>query len=366
MLAIDRKSRARGTLSLLAVALLLSSEPAWAQGPPAAQVRYSVAREQAIRRALTLPGTVEPRTSTTIAATVEGRVREFPGKEGLRVSEGQVLARLDTIPLELKRDVQRASLKEAEARLKLAESNLARAKELFAATVISKQQLDDSQSEFTAWTGRVESLRAEIAAVEEEIARCTIRAPIAGVVVRERTEVGQWMAKGGPVVDLLAIDTMEIRVDVPERYFSGLRVGSTASATFEAVPGYTVNGKVLAIIPEADRQARTFPVKVLVSNERGRIAAGMLAQVSFAAGESYTATVVPKDAVISRGPRKVLYRLNGESKVEEVAVEIGAGVGAWIEVRGTVRAGDKVVTRGNERLFPGQPVQATPLEVQRP
>ena len=67
MLAIDRKSRARGTLSLLAVALLLSSGPAWAQGPPAAQVRYSVAREQAIRRALTLPGTVEPRTSTTIA-----------------------------------------------------------------------------------------------------------------------------------------------------------------------------------------------------------------------------------------------------------------------------------------------------------
>jgi RND family efflux transporter MFP subunit len=346
--------------------LLCISAALLAQGPPPAVVRYTVAREHTIRRTLTLPGTVEPRTASTIASTVEGQVTDFPAKEGMRVRKDQVLARLDTVPLELRRDVQRAALKEAEARLKLAESNLARARELFAATVISRQQLDDNQSEFTAWQGRVDSLRAEIARIEEDIARCTIRSPIAGVVVRERTEVGQWMDKGGAVVDLLAMDTVEVRVDMPERYFASLRVGAAATATFESLPGYTARGRVLAVIPEADRQSRTFPVKIEIPNEQGRVGAGMLAQVSLQAAEYYRATLVPKDAVISRGERKLLYRLNGESSVEEVAVETGTGVGAWVEVRGPVRAGDKVITRGNERLRPGQPVQASALEYERP
>jgi RND family efflux transporter MFP subunit len=346
--------------------VLLIAAPLLAQGPPPAVIRYTVAREHNVRRELVLPGTAEPRTATTLASTMEGQVIDFPAKEGMRFSRGQVLARLDTGTLQLRLDVQRSTLKEAEARLKLAESNLARAKELFAATVVSKQQLDDSQSEFNAWLGRVDSLKGEIARTEDEIARCTIRSPLAGVVVRERTEVGQWMTKGGPVVELLDLETVEIRVEVPERYFASLRVGSTATATFESLTGFTARGKVLAIIPEADRQARTFPVKVVVPNERGRIAVGMLARVSFEAGDLQKATLVPKDAVISRGDRKVLYRMNGNNTVEELAVETGIGVGAWIEVRGPVRAGDKVVTRGNERLRPGQPVQATPIEYERP
>jgi len=352
-------------VSVVGMSVLLSGV-GFAQGLPPAQVRYTVAREQNVRRSVVLPGTVEPRTASTVASTVEGQVVDYPAKEGMRVKAGQALARLDTVPLELRLDVQRASLKEAEARLKLAESNLARAKELFEATVISRQQLDDNQSEFLAWQGRVDSLRGEIARIEDEIARCTIRAPLGGVIVRERTEVGQWVDKGGPVVELLAMDQVEIRVEVPERFFASLRVGASASATFESLPGLTVRGRVLAVIPQADRQARTFPVKVLAANERGRIGAGMLAQVSFPAGESYRATVVPKDAVVSRGNRNILYRMNGETSVEEVAVELGTAMGAWVEVRGGVRAGDKVITRGNERLMPGQPVQGTPLEYERP
>jgi len=354
---------AAATLFLLAHALDL----AFAQGPPqAVPVRYTAARQHNLRRTLALPGSVEAQTSSIIAGTVEGQVIDFPAKEGMRVREGQVLARLNTTPLELRLEVQRAALKEAEARLRLAESNLGRARELYASQVISKQQLDDSQSEFTAWQGRTESLKAEIARIQDEIARATIRAPLNGIVVRELTEVGQWLAEGGPVVELVAVDQVEIRVDVPERHFAALRVGAPATATFESLPGFRAQGRVLAVIPRADPQARTFPVKVRVSNERGRIGAGMLAQVSFPTGDMSRVTVVPKDAVISRGERKFLYRVNGDSTVDEVVVETGAGVGAWVEVRGAIRAGERVVTRGNERLRPGQMVEATPIEYERP
>ena len=340
------------------------------QGPPGGMpptpVRFTEAKEHNVRRTLVLPGSVEALTTSTIASTVDGVVVEFLAREGRRVKTGDVLARQRSTTLELRLEAQRASLKEAQARLKLAESNLTRARELFQAGVISRQQYDDAQSEFTAWQGRSESLQADIARLEDDIDRCRVRAPFDGVVVRERTEVGQWLAVGAPVADLVAINQVEIRVDVPERHFPDLRVGATAAVTFEALPGFRTQGRIIALVPRADPQARTFPIKVRVPNEHGRIGVGMLAQVSFPAGEVYRATVVPKDAVVRRGPREIVYRLNGDNTVEEVAVETGTAVGVWVEVRSWLRAGDKVVTRGNERLRPGQPVQPTPIAYERP
>ena len=93
----------------------------------------------------------------------------------------------------------------------------------------------------------------------------------------------------------------------------------------------------------------------------------MLTRVLFAVGESYQATVVPKDALIVRGERRFVYVLNGESTVDLVPVETGTGVGSWIEVlQGPVQPGTKVVTRGNERLRPGQKVEGRPQEYATP
>ncbi len=105
----------------------------WAQGPPPTPIRYTAARQHDLRQTLTLPGSIEAQTASIIASSVEGLVEEFPAKEGMRVSKGQVLAQLRTGPRELQLAARRASLQEAEARLKLAESNLARSRELFAA-----------------------------------------------------------------------------------------------------------------------------------------------------------------------------------------------------------------------------------------
>jgi multidrug efflux pump subunit AcrA (membrane-fusion protein) len=92
----------------------------------------------------------------------------------------------------------------------------------------------------------------------------------------------------------------------------------------------------------------------------------MLAQISLPEGDPYRAVVVPKDAVITRGPQKLVYLMNGNNTITEVPVQLGAGVGAWVEVQGGVEAGQKVVTRGNERLMNGQPVKGQPLEVRLP
>jgi RND family efflux transporter MFP subunit len=329
-------------------------------------VRYTEVRDYAVRRTVQLPGTVESRSRSLVASELGGLVEEFLAREGDTVGKGEPLARLRTANLELQRQSAEAQLKEAQARLKLAERNRARAGELFEAKVISRQQYDDAFYEFNAWQGRVESLTAELARIADDIERCTIRAPFAGAVTAEHTQVGQWLGAGDPVVELLSLDELEVRVEVPEQYFRSLNPGARATVSFEALPGFNVTGQITAIVPRADPAARTFPIKVRISNREGRIGAGMLAQVAFPAGESYRATVVPKDAVIRRGPQEYVYLINGDNTVRMVEVKTGEGAGSWVEVRGELRAGEKVVTRGNERLFPGQSVQGERTDYKLP
>ncbi|MFQ5817653.1 MAG: efflux RND transporter periplasmic adaptor subunit [Terriglobia bacterium] len=337
-----------------------------AQNPPPAQVRYTEVRDYKLRRTIALPGSVEARTSSVLASEVAGLVVELRAREGKRVTKGQVLARLRTTALELELQGAQASHKEATARLKRAEKNLERTRELYESKIFSQEQLDDQFYEYNAWQGRCDQLEAQIARIQHDIERATIRAPFAGVVVREHTEVGEWVAEGGPVVEILGLAELEIRVEVPERYFRNLRVGARARVTFEALPGRAVSGRVLSVIPQADAHARTFPVKVRVRNPQRQIGVGMLAQVSFPVGETYAARLVPKDAIVTRGERTFIYLLNGDSTVSELAVETGSGVGSWIEVKGKVEPGQHVITRGNERLFPGQVVRGQPLAYELP
>ena len=94
-----------------------------------------------------------------------------------------------------------------------------------------------------------------------------------------------------------------------------------------------------------------------IPNDEGRIGVGMLARVALPAGEPYNATVVPKDAVILRGATRQVSKVNGDDTVDLVTVVTGQGTGTWVEVKSGLAPGTRVVTRGNERLQPGQAVR---------
>jgi RND family efflux transporter MFP subunit len=145
-----------------------------------------------------------------------------------------------------------------------------------------------------------------------------------------------------------------------------MRKGGKVSITFDSIPGHEMNGTVDKIVPRADPQARTFPLKVALHNTNGTIGVGMLAQVSMPAGDTYKAIVVPKDAIVGDGANQHVFRIGPDSTVERVPVQTGEGLGDWIVIRGEIAAGEQLVTRGNERLFPGQSVTGEPVEYALP
>jgi len=349
---------ARVSVVLAALILLAPQAPAQEAGP----VRYTEVLSHSVYRSVRLPGSVESRRSSVVASEVAGKVVQLAVQPGERLAAGGLIARLRTATLELELQEAQGRLREASARLDLAERNLARAEDLFDDRIVSQGDLDDAISERAAWQGRIDQSTAEIARIRDDLERCQIRAPFAGVVVDKLTEVGQWITLGGPVVEMVALDDIEVRVEVPERYYAMLATGSEVEVKFEALPEMEVSGTVSEIIPRANPQARSFPVKVRIANRERRIGVGMLAQVAMAVGERYEALLVPKDAVVRVGPQEQVFRIKDDGTVEPIPVQIGQGVGEWLVVAGPLAGGDRVVTRGNERLQPGQAVRGEPLE----
>ena len=153
---------------------------------------------------------------------------------------------------------------------------------------------------------------------------------------------------------------------MPEIHIGKVRLGQTARVQLEAFPALKLSGKVSVIVPEADPDARTFPVKISVSSANGKVRAGMLATVSLVPYAPRRAVMVPKDALVDQGSSWVVFALTSDSKVDARSVRRGQGVGEWVEVNGDVGAGERVITRGNERLRSGQAVTARPRRYETP
>lgn len=340
---------------------------AWGQGrgEQPAVVRYTEALEAPVEQSAQLPGRAEAPHSSVLASEVAGLVTALKAREGDRVAQGQILATLQTTSLELSLAAARGRLKEAQANQQLAARRLERSRRLREAETISRQTLDESQYDFDALQGRIEALRATLASIEFDIKRSVIRSPFNGIVVARHTEVGQWSDVGAAVLEVMSTEAMEVHVDVPERYFGALEAGGAVTVAFDSLPGRNYEAVVRAVVPRADPKAHTFPVKLRLNAPDGTIGEGMLARATFSLGRAEAGLLVPKDAIVRQGPRTLVYLIE-RGVAAPVPVETVAAMGLWSVVRGALAPGAKVITRGNERLQPGQPVSGEPISYPPP
>lgn len=217
---------------------------------------------------------------------------------------------------------------------------------------------------------------ADLQRVDEEIWKKTLRAPFDGYIAAKYAELGQFMHQGEAGVEVIELKKLEIEVKVPERYLVKVKVGQPVAVeieTLDAVGDKALTGTVLRIIPHVDPQTRTLPVRIGLDNvideasphKTPWIKAGLAARVGFNVGTEET-LLVPKDALVFAAGREPSVYVVVERPAEgdrpasitsrPVAVRVGQPRDALIEVAGPLQAGQKVVTRGNERLMPGQPL----------
>jgi HlyD family secretion protein len=227
------------------------------------------------------------------------------------------------------------------------------------------EKLAQAQARYDAQTEIVNQL-------EDRLAKFTIRAPFDGYVTVKHTEVGAWINRGDLIAEVIELDPIEASVAVPETAIARLQEAMTAAEEIgglevavkvDALGPIPFPGRVDRIVPQADVRSRTFPVKLLIDNpvdgKSHKLKAGMICHVSLPLGKPEKVTLVPKDAIVlgGAGPRVMVAEKGAELPVTKpVPVALGVSFGNFIEVSGGVKPGDLVVTRGNERLMPGQPL----------
>jgi multidrug resistance efflux pump len=394
---------------LLWLVAVLSSTRVLAQRGPI-PVEVVPVESRTLQEEVSFIATLEADISTTVGAVVSGLVVESNVREGDPVvSKKTVLVQLDRTSREialrearasidraqeewkkLKRGYRseevaqrRAEVEEQKALLARAEQDFRRAERLFRDELISLAELQRFESEYLAARekqGRVQAAfqlaqsgprKEDIAGAEAEfreakarhdliayeLSRTTLFASITGFLVRKYVEVGTWVNPGDSVADLVSLDPVYAAGPVGERKIGLLRKGLRATVVLDAFPGQSFEGSVAYIVPRADPQSRTFPVKVRLSNRDGRLKSGMLARVTVKVGDGHPGFLVPKDAVVRQGDDEVIFIVeNGTAR--QYKVKTGRAVKGLKEVyHRALKPGQEVVVLGNESLSDGAKVR---------
>jgi RND family efflux transporter MFP subunit len=390
--------------------------------PPAPKVLVTPALTADVSEQRSFVGTAWPIRKSLVGSAAPGRVEKFLINAGDFVQAGQEIAMLRTGIIQAELDAAQGLLKVREAELaqlnvslqdeieqsaaqvehaqavvKFRQAKVERSRQL--GSSIAREILEEDTSLYIqaaaelreaqaalrlltegarqqktkvaeAW---VESQKAEVQRLSEQLDRHTMRAPFDGFVSVEETEIGQWVMQGDPIAEILELGQVDIEIPVLEDYVAQLAIGQEVEVEIPSLGGRMFVGKVAIINPQADARARTFPVKIRVDNEfvesQPLIRAGMFARVRLSVGQPLPRVMVPKDAVVLGGPAPMVFiadASSGKPTVRPAPVKLGPAQGVWIAVEGGPQAGDSIIVEGNERVRPGQEVRPETKEMSFP
>ena len=325
-------------------------------GPPPAPVEVAPVIVDRISKQITLVGTTEAVAESIIAAEVSGLVESLPVSAGDLLKKGEVIAKLTSSDLALKLKAARAARNRAQAQLTFAQKELARYTKLERSKSIATGKYDEILYQKESLAHEVERAGAEIDLIKDNIAKKTVQAAFSGFVAEKHTEVGEWLPAGGSIITLVDLGKIRLVVDVPERYAVQLEPQDPVRVQVPSLSADPFGGHIYAVLPRGNVEARTIPVHVRLANPEFRIRSGMEARVTFSLGTRTEALLVPKDAVLTAGGKKMVY-LVSEGRARPIPVEVVGYQDSRAAVSGSLSAGDQVVIRGNERLRPGQSVK---------
>ncbi len=319
---------------------------------PAVPVEVAATRRAEMAAIYTGTAPVESDRKAFVMPKVKGEIRSVLADEGQRVREGQVLARLDGDQLRLEVALNEATYRKLER-------DYARNTELQTKGLISAVSIDNLKYELEAAKANWDLARLQLSYTD-------IRSPIAGTVTQrlDVVKVGNTVTPVGGVIDsadsslfvVENLDTLILRVNVPERELAKLLVGQVAELSFDAVPNRTFAGKIALISPYVDASTATFAVRIRVTETGGLLRPGMFARVAIVYERKPDALQIPRTALLDGdGPPKVFVVSNG--KAAERAVRLGLSSGAMIEVIDGLKDGEQVVVVGQGAVKPGAAVR---------
>lgn len=308
-----------------------------------------VAEAQAgeVERLVSAIGTGRALRSVELRFTDTGRVSELLFDDGDAVKAGAVLARLDDA-------AEQAALAEAAAALEEAQAGFDRAETL-------REQGRVTNVAYDVADGLLKRARARKAAAQADLDARYLRAPFDGVVGFATIDPGAVVSSGANIATLDDISELEVEFAVPERFFGEVGQGDAVRATTSIFPGEEFNGQVLAIDRRVDEVSRAFRVRARFPNSGLRLPAGAFMQVELVL-ESRQGVIAPEESLVTEAGAVHVFVLNVDDRIERREVTVGGRRAGTAEILTGLSAGERVVTRGVQKVRDG--VQAKALQTE--
>jgi membrane fusion protein (multidrug efflux system) len=348
-------------------------EEARTAGPPEVEVITVAQKDVPIYREWV--GTLEGEVNATISAQVTGYLVARNYREGSVVTNGQVLFQIEPAPFQAALAKAKAQLEEALAHKGKTALDVQRYTPLAAVEAISKQELDDAIQADKAAAGQVDSARAAVQESELNLGFTTIRSPVDGVAGLAQAQIGNLVGvSSGPLTTVSKIDpirvyfsvSQQLMIEVQERRLAAgepLRTGEGPPLEVVLASGmaYPQKGRIRFADNQVDVKTGTIRVVGEFPNPQQLLVPGMFTRVRGQLGTETNALMVPQRAVTDMQGRYLVALVGGDNKVSIRPVTATERVGQEWVIQGNVKAGDRVVAEGIQKVREGAEVKPVPF-----
>ncbi|NCG13629.1 MAG: efflux RND transporter periplasmic adaptor subunit [Planctomycetia bacterium] len=353
-LKIDRTPKVSSSKWPLILFIILASYIAWKEIPQFQTSDDTVVQSVRVQRrggakartGTAANGYIVPRRRAALSTDIPGRLVELNVEEGSRVSEGDVVARLDSRELEAGQKRLQAEIKSAKAIEKQTRLALERQQKLAKTEDVSASALESAEASFEGAAARVQSLEASLMEVMVRLDKSTVYAPFSGVVVQKNAEVGEVVvASGGgtnargSVATLVDFDTLEVQIELSQTALEAARVGAPLLIYLDAYPEEGYRGQVRQVWPTASRAKATVELRAEFLERDERLLPELGVRVVFVSEEESNPTppmvLLPKSALIQGSEPAVFIIQDGllekrpltlRDDFDDSLIEVGSGL----------------------------------------
>ena len=305
------------------------------------RVKTQLVSPAASDNAQTYVGIVEEREATAVSFTGMGVVKRMLVNEGQAVAKGQLIAEMDETQA-------RNLLNGAEATMNQANDALERFKMLHDNGSLPEVQWVEIQS-------KVAQARSQYEVTKKNLADCRLVAPVSGIIGKKLVGAGETAMPSQAVVTILDINSVKVKVAVPEAEICGIHASTPSTINVEAAQAVVRGGKIEKSV-QADALTHTYEVRINVQNGDRKLLPGMVASVKFIAdgSQSITGKVLPVTAVQKAADGSMfVWTVAKDSTAHRSKVNMGATMGNHVVVTDGIDMGQRVVTEGYQKLSEG-------------
>lgn len=307
----------------------------------AAWVTVTKVEEATIPKEVHAIGTLTAR-SVEITPELAGHIERINFQDGASVKRGDVLIELDDT-------IFKAKNESAQAKLKLTELNFKRTALLGKKGMISKQAIDQAESD-------MRERKAEAAETAAMLSKMQLTAPFDGVVGKSSVSIGDYVNIGQQLVKITDTSHFRIEYNLPEKYISSIAPNQTVTIKTASYPDRTFEGSVTFISPTINTDSRTLFVYADIPNDNKLLVAGMFVDVSQSLGSDEKVMVIPERSLVPVLDGDQVYRVV-DGKAYAVDAVIGKRQNGKVQISSGLSPNDIIITDGQQKLKNGMPVK---------